>query len=400
MDLVGVQRRTLRVLVVAQFLAGFGLAAGVTVGALIAEDLLGGTDLAGLPAGLMTTGAAVSAVLVGRLSQRRGRRPGLFAGYAAATIGALGVVVATVAESVPLLLASLVVYGAGSATNLQARYAGGDLAEPGAQGRAMSTVLFATTFGAVAGPNLVGPTGHLAEAVGLPVLTGPFLLSGAGYALAGLALLVGMRPDPLVLARTRPAVDAPVVESRRGAGVLWHGAVTMVLTQLVMVAVMTMTPVHMHDHHHGLGATGFVIAVHIGGMFFPSLFTGRLVDRFGTRPVVVAAVGCLVGTGLLVSVAPPSSVASLALALGLLGLGWNLGLLAGTTMVVAASTAETRAAVQGRLDAAVSLAGATGGLTSGLVMSATSYPTLAVAGGVMALLLLPIVSRAPRTTAA
>jgi MFS family permease len=401
-DRAAVQRRTLRVLVVGQLLAGAGLAAGITVGALIAEDLLGSTELSGISAGLFTLGSAGAAVLVGRLSARRGRRPGLVLGYTAGACGAAGVVVATVLESVPLLLLGLLVYGAGSSTNLQARYAGGDLAEPASRATAISTVLFATTFGAVAGPNLLGPTGQVAVTLGLPRLSGPFLVAVLAYGLAGLVLAIWLRPDPLLAATAEP-VEQPVATSKEAPvqARLLHGAATMVLTQLVMVAVMTMTPVHMHTHHHGLGATGLVIAVHIAGMFLPSPLTGRLIDRVGTRPVVVAAVSCLLGTGLVVAVAPPSSVTSLAVALALLGLGWNLGLLAGTTMVAAATDPAGRAVVQGRLDAAVALAGATGGLSSGMVMSATSYATLAIGGGVLALALLPVVAGVrPRTTAA
>ncbi len=125
------QRRVLAVLVAAQVLSGAGLAAGITVGALLAQEMLDSTRLSGLPSGLFTAGSAVAAVLVGRVSQRHGRRPGLAAGYAAGAVGSAGVIAAAVADSAPLLFLSLFVYGAGSATNLQARYAGADLADPG-----------------------------------------------------------------------------------------------------------------------------------------------------------------------------------------------------------------------------------------------------------------------------
>ena len=161
-DVEAVQRRTLRVLLASQVLAGAGLAAGVTVGALLTEDLLGSTGLSGLSAGLFTLGSAAAAAGVGRLSERSGRRPGLAAGYAVGAVGGAGVVAAAALGSVPLLLLSFLLYGSGTATNLQARYAGADLAPPTRRGRAVSTVLVATTLGAVAGPNLVGPTGRLA----------------------------------------------------------------------------------------------------------------------------------------------------------------------------------------------------------------------------------------------
>ena len=162
------QRRTLRVLVAAQVLSGAGLAAGITVGALLAQDMLGSTSLAGLPSALFTAGSALAAVGVGRISQSHGRRPGLATGYAVGALGSAGVVLAAVLDSPVLLFVTLFVYGAGSATNLQARYAGADLADAGHRARAISTVLVATTLGGVVGPLLAAPTGHLAHMVGVP----------------------------------------------------------------------------------------------------------------------------------------------------------------------------------------------------------------------------------------
>ncbi|MFB9469272.1 MFS transporter [Nonomuraea salmonea] len=193
----------------AQILSGVGLAAGVTVGALLAQDVFSSTGLAGLPSAVGTAGSAVAAVAVGRVSQARGRRPGLAAGYLAGAAGSAGVVVAAIAGSPFLLLLALFCYGAGTATNLLARYAGADLAAPGNRARAVSTVLVATTLGGVAGPNLAAPAGDLARSLGIPTLAGPFLLAAAAYALAAAVLAVYLRPDPLLLARAlKPERDS------------------------------------------------------------------------------------------------------------------------------------------------------------------------------------------------
>src|SRR5690606_1331143 len=138
--------------------------------------------------------------LVGRSTQRLGRRLGLAYGFMAGGLGAFGVVLAAVADSVPLLFLSLFVYGSGTATNLQARYAGSDLAPEDRRGFGTSMAMVATTVGAVAGPNLVEPMGALADLVGVPILAGPFLLSGAAYGAAGVVLFVFLRPDPYLLA--------------------------------------------------------------------------------------------------------------------------------------------------------------------------------------------------------
>ena len=178
------QRRSLRVLVASQVLGGVGLGAGATVGALLAEDLFDSTELSGLSVALFTLGSAGAAWLVGSISERHGRRPGLTVGYLLGALGGLGIVLAAVLDSAALLLPSLLVYGSGTSTNLQARYAGGDLASKERRGSALSTILVATTFGAVAGPNLVAPMGGLADGWGIPRLAGPFLLASAAYAAA------------------------------------------------------------------------------------------------------------------------------------------------------------------------------------------------------------------------
>ena len=402
------QRRTLTVLLLAQILSGAGLAAGITVGALLAEQMLGSSRFSGLAIVFFTIGSAAAAVGVGRVSQSLGRRVGLSAGYLTGALGSLGVVVAANLGNVVLLFASMLVYGAGVATNLQARYAGADLAAPTRRGRAVSIVLVATAVGAIIGPNLANVTGSIAAEVGVPPLAGPFMLAGAAYAAAGLVLWILLRPDPLLLARSIAASSsskggdattgssasttssAGKLEPRRWSWAVASGAGIMIITQLIMVAIMTMTPIHIEHHGHGVGITGVVIAAHVAGMFLPSPFSGWLVDRFGYLAIAAAAGVTLVAAGLLAAWGPVDSVATLVLALVLLGLGWNLGLVSGTTVVTDAVPLATRARTQGVVDLGIALAGAGGALSAGLIVTAASYATLTLAGGLLALLIIPI----------
>lgn len=399
------QRRVLTVLVVSQVLSGAGLAAGITVGALLAEEMLGSTGLAGVPSALFTAGAALGAMGIGRVCQRWGRRPGLTLGYGVGALGSLGVVVAAVVDSVFLLLLSLFVYGAGTVTNLLARYAGADLAAPARRGRAVSTVLFATTLGAVVGPLLVSATGEVAHAWGIPRLAGPFLLALLAFTAAAAVLGTWLRPDPLLLARDLAAAgmspgDAdPTGEgpaARTDTRALATGAAVMVVTQLVMIAIMTMTPVHMRAHGHGTQAAGLVIALHVAAMFMPSPLTGVLVDRLGRLWVAAASGVTLLAAGILAAVAPPHSMAALATALVLLGLGWNFGLISGTAIVTDAVPLARRAATQGTVDVGIAMAGATGGMASGLVVAASGFPALAAGGAVLALAIVPVLALAGR----
>jgi MFS family permease len=402
------QRRTLAVLLLAQILSGAGLAAGITVAALLAEQMLGSSRWSGLPTVFFTVGSAAAAVGLGRLSQRFGRRAGLSTGYLIGALGTVGVVVAAGMGNIVLFFASMIVYGAGAATNLQARYAGADLAAPSRRGRAVSIVLVATAVGAILGPNLVSTTGMVATKIGFPGLAGPFMLAGLAYSAGALVLWLLLRPDPLLLARSiaaevssRSATPAAPSEAgavpgprQRWSWALASGAGIMILTQLIMVAIMTITPIHIEHHGHGVDVTGIVIGAHVAGMFLPSPFSGWLVDRYGYLAIAVAAGVTLLAAGLIAAWAPVDSVATLVLALVLLGVGWNLGLVSGTTLVTDAVPLETRARTQGVVDLGIALAGAGGGLSSGLIFAATSYATLTLTSGLLALLIIPIVALA------
>ncbi|MDV2686072.1 MFS transporter [Alkalihalophilus lindianensis] len=399
-------KRTLIIVVLSQIFGGAGLAAGIAVGALLAQEMLGTDSFAGVPIALFTLGSAGAALVVGQLSQRFGRRIGLAAGFLAGGFGAVGIIVAAVIDHVPLLFLSLVIYGAGTATNLQARYAGTDLANAKQRATAVSIALVATTFGAVAGPNLIEVMGEFALSIGVPALAGPFILAAASFILAGLVLLALLRPDPYILAKAiaeRQQIDEgnltnaesePMVNRNRGIMV---GAVIMVLTQMVMIAIMTMTPVHMGHHGHSMNQVGLVISLHIGAMFLPSLLTGYLVDKVGRTAMAIASGATLLASGILAAVAPPESMLGLTIALILLGLGWNFGLISGTALIVDATTPFNRAKIQGSVDVSVALSGAAGGAMSGIVVAHTSFMFLSYAGGFLALLLIPVVVWANRS---
>ncbi len=394
-------RRTLTIVILAQILGGAGLVAGITVGALIAKDMLGTDSLAGLPIALFTLGSAGAAMLIGRVSQAHSRRLGLAAGFIAGGIGAIGVIAATMLQSIVLLFISLLIYGSGTATNLQARYAGTDLANVKQRGTAVSLAMVATTFGAVAGPNLVDVMGKFAESVGVPALAGPFMLAAAAYILAGLVPLIFLRPDPLVISKALAAqpetgkhANATKKKADKGTvnkqGIML-GAAVMVISQIVMVAIMTMTPVHMGEYGHSMGQIGMVIGIHIAAMYFPSLVTGMLVDKLGRMAMALASGAVLLASGLVAAFAPGESLVLITVALALLGLGWNLGLISGTALIVDSTDLSTRAKTQGSVDVFIALAGAAGGALSGIIVAAGSFTVLSLLGGILALTLIPAV---------
>ncbi|GLX66898.1 MFS transporter [Paenibacillus glycanilyticus] len=394
--------RTLKVVILSQIFGGAGLAAGITVGALLAQAMLGTDSYSGVPTALFTLGSAIAALLVGRLSQRLSRRIGLAVGFLSGGIGAIGVVLAAVIDSVPLLFLAMLIYGGGTATNLQARYAGTDLALPEHRAKAISAAMVFTTIGAVAGPNLVDLTGRLAVSLGAPALSGPFMLAAVAYLIAGTVLLLFLRPDPLIVAKAiaeqqrmtdaRHQANQSSIQGQKGnvKGIM-VGATVMVLTQIVMIAIMTMTPVHMKHHGHSLSQVGIVIGLHVAAMYLPSPITGYLVDKFGRVIMSYMAGLTLLLSGTLAALAPGDSMLLLVIALILLGLGWNFGFISGTAAIVDATTPADRAKTQGTVDVLVALGGASGGVLSGMVVAQSSYATLSMSGAILSLILIPVV---------
>jgi len=384
-----VQRHVLRTLVVAQMLGGVGMSAGVAVGALLAEQVSGSARWAGLGGTFQILGAAVIAIPMSRVMAARGRRPGLALGYVLATVGAVGLITSGVIGNFPLLLVSSVLFGGATASTSQSRYAAADLALPAHRARDLSIVVWATTVGSVLGPNLVGPSTPVADRLGLPALTGPYVFSILGLLLAIAVVSLRLRPDPLLEARRRQVAEGddsgPAHGSvSRGLRVVAGipaarlGLVTLALGHVVMVSVMVMTPLHMSHGDAGLEVIGLVISIHIVGMFAFSPLTGMAVDRFGGRAVAVVGSGILSGATLLASASPEGGSATLGVGLFLLGLGWSCTLVAGSTMLTAAVPAIERPGAQGASDLVMGLVAGLGGALAGVVVDRASFTALAL----------------------
>ena len=398
-DRAAVQRRTLSVLSAGVALGGLGVTVGITVGGLLARDVAGSDAAAGLGQTASVLGAALVAVPLAGVSDRRGRRAGLALGYGIAMLGALVVVVAAAFSSLPLLLAGLFLFGAATSSGLQARYAAADLAEPEHRGRALSLVVWATTVGSVLGPNLAEPGDALGRSLGLPDLGGAFVLSIAVFAVVVLGALLLLRPDPLLLARRLAVGSGPVgPPSRTGAAaalrVVWAspggrlGVTAVVVSHAVMVGLMVMTPVHMGAGHGAADGTtlrviGLVISVHVAGMYLFSPVVGWLADRAG-RPATVGLGGVLLlAAGAVAGTAPPGAAVQLGVGLFLLGLGWSCGLVAGSTLVTESVPAALRPTAQGATDLLMGLGAAVAGALGGPLLAVGGFGLVALAAGVL-----------------
>jgi MFS family permease len=403
-DIARAQRRTLAVLSGAQVLGGLGVGAVAAVGGLLAAGVAGSEGAAGLASTANVVGAAIAALPLVRVTDRHGRRAGLACGLLIAAVGAAAVVVGAAGSSLPMLFLGFLLTGAATAAGLQARYAATDLARQQHRARDLSIVVWATTLGAVAGPNLADPTGLFALQLGLPELSGGYLLALLTFGAAALGVMVLLRPDPLLTARAR-AVDAgqahaPRPALRHSLSVVNRSAdarlalAAIVVAHTAMVSVMVMTPIHMQHVDVSLVIIGVVISVHILGMYAFSPLVGLASDRIGRRPVLAGGAILLLAACLVSGTAAADDSIGLGVGLFLLGLGWSCGLVAGSTLLTESVPEPERPGVQGASDLLMNTAGAVGGAVAGVIFAVATYGWLALIAAVPAALLLMWLLRA------
>ncbi|MFC8229238.1 MFS transporter [Streptomyces sp. NPDC057287] len=393
-DLPALQRRTSSVLIGSQILGGLGVAIGIALAPVLAAEVSGSEALSGLAPTASVAGTALLSLPLAALMASRGRRPGLVLAYLIGALGACLVVTATVVDSFPLLLLGMAGFGAGSSANLQARFAAADLAEPDRRGRAISTVIWATTIGSVLGPNIAAPAGRAFRGTAVPETAGPFAWAAGIFLLTGLLVAALLRPDPLLTARALAPQDSGSAANRslragiaavRASPMARLALVTIAVSHTVMVSIMVMTPVHLGHHGADIQLIGLVISVHIAGMYAFSPVMGRLADKAGRLPVIGLSAGLLCCAAVLAGTSGGGH-ARTAAGLFVLGLGWSAGLVGGSALLTESVPQAARAAAQGLSDLTMNTAAGIGGAVAGVIVSGLGYGWL---NAIAACLLLP-----------
>ena len=374
------QRRTLRVLASAQVVNGIGVSSTIAAGSLLVNSMAHNDSIAGLAQTMLVLGAAFMAIPLARLTASGGRRRALLSGYIIAVVGALLVVVAGSQRWLIPTLAGILLLGAASASSYQARFAAIDLATPATKSRDLSLVVWGSTVGSVAGPNLLAPAGHLAASLSLPKLTGPYVVAAAAIAVSVVIVGLFLRPDPYLVAREQSGVAntnrSPLLATLRHIAQrpdALLGAAAISFGHLAMISVMVMTPVHMKHMDLSLTVIGLVISIHVLGMFAFSPVVGWLADRIGPRRVVQVGVVALLLATVVAGTAPEMGTTHLMVGLFLLGLGWSCTLIAGSTLLSSGVDDSFRSSSQGASDLIMNLMGAFGGIFGGVVISVLSY---------------------------
>ncbi|MGZ6256093.1 MAG: MFS transporter [Candidatus Limnocylindria bacterium] len=395
--------RALATYFTAAALTSIAYIATFTVASLAAPEMTGSAGSSGWPSAIAVAGTALAASLLSSVMARRGRRAGIVLGLVVAVIGGAVAVVAVMAASLLLLLVGSALVGFGNAAMNLSRYAAADLFPVERRAGALGFVVWGSTIGAVVGPNLVAPAGALAPNLGLLPLAGgfgmAFVFLVAALAVATLGPRAPIQPHLDEPTRTvgrarmsQPRLLGELIRKPVGRTAL----VALVTSQLVMTLVMTMTPYHLHAEGQGLETVGLVISAHTFGMFAFSPMSGRLTDRFGANPMILTGFSVLGIAGVLAAVMPDSG-AGLAIPMFLLGVGWNLGFVAGSSLLASEAPLGDRARLQGASDAVVWATAAVASFSSGYVVANASYAFLAVVGAGVAALLGAVVIRDMRT---
>jgi len=368
----------------------------VTVSSLIAEQVTGSASLSGLPNAVGTIGTAAGAATLSALSFRIGRRKTFSLGFAIAVVGAILAATSVGVGSLAVLLVASAVIGFGRSVSQLARFAAGDLREKEHRASAISLIVWASTIGAVAGPLLLGPTSDLASRAGFDPLIGPIAVGVIGFSIASVLMFIRLRPEPLTLTiapeSEHPGEASPLREIF-SIPTVQLAMVALVTSQFVMVLIMTMTPIHIRNHGGSLGTIGVVMMAHTLGMFAIAPLTGKLVDRYGPRKIIMLAVATLLVSSLVAAGAPTASTAVLVVGLFVLGVGWNFGFVAASTELQIGLPIADRLKIQGIADSITWISGGFGAAVSGVILGASSYVVLAAIGVVFSLAPIPFIRR-------
>ena len=392
-ELSKVARKITWVLFAAQSLASAGFIASATISPILAAKLADDRAWATLPTAVYLLSGALSASAWGYIMDRIGRRNAIVVSLVIGILGNILVLAAIPASSFLFVTLGLILMGITSAAIGLARFAAAEVNAPEQRGRAISTVVFGGVVGSILARVSAVPMGDLAISIGMDELAGAYIATLVLFAIATVIVFFGLRPDPRDLgkevARLHPELESrPEGESRPIGQILRQPAaltavIAMALGQVVMVAIMVITSLHMEDHQHARSDIYSVISAHTFGMFFFSVISGRLADKWGRGIVILIGASTLLLACILAPISP--NVLPLGISLFLLGLGWNFCFVGGSALLADQLSPLERSRTQGTSDLLVGLASAIISLSSGFIFEAAGYTVIAIIAGVLAL---------------
>jgi len=391
-DFSKLARKITWVLFANQSLASAGFIAAATINSILGAQLGGSDYWTGVPSAVYLVGGAFAASVWGIIMDRIGRRNAMVWGLLIGVAGNALVLFAIGASSLILFLIGMLLMGITNAVVVLGRFAAAEVNPPEKRGEAISQVVWGGTFGAIVGPLLVGPMGSFVKTLGMNELAGAYLATLIMFGIASIVVAIGLRPDPRELGKEIAALypqQSSHEKTRTLREIMRQPAAltaltSMVVGQVVMVGLMVITSLHMNHHQHGLTDISHVIQAHTIGMYAFSVVTGYLVDKWGRRTVILSGAGMLLLACIMAPLSP--DVFPLAVALFFLGLGWNFCFVGGSTLLADQLSPAERSRTQGFNDLMVGMASAVASLGSGFIFAATSFTTISIVAGVLALI--------------
>jgi MFS family permease len=232
---------------------------------------------------------------------------------------------------------------------------------------------------------------------GFPEFAGPYGIGFTVLVLAAILILSGLKPEPRDIGRELASIhpeSVPLQMTRSLAEIVRQpgvvvSIVTMVFAQMVMMVPMSITSVHMKAHQHPLTAVSLVISAHTLGMYAFSIFSGKLTDRWGRKPMIILGSILLILSCLMA--APSVGLLPLTAALFLLGLGWNFAYVAGSTLLADQLSPKERSKSQGFNDLLLNLASAGSQVGSGVIYAIGGFGLMGLSAAIMAVVPLILV---------
>lgn len=368
-------RRRLLLLALAQILSSTAVGLCITIASVTALELSGTEAVAGLAQTSMVVGATLLTLPVSWIAARRGRRASLVFAFGAAAVGSAVSLAGVIAGSWPVLLLGMIGIGAGSVAGLAIRFAAADGVSGASVPRAIGFVMWASTVGAIVGPNAVAP---IARVLGFEPPVAVFAV------LVGLFVL-----GALMLAFFVPDVVPPEGHGQKGPGIraqfglLWsrpdarRALWLAMMSHAAMVGLMAMAPVHLHHMDEPLSVVGLIISLHMVSMYILSPLFGSLVARLGAARVGMLGLLTNIAGAVILALAPTGNALVFGMGLSVIGFGWSMGMISASTIVTLTVPAENKTSAQGVLDLGVNLAGGLGSVLAGAVVAGWGYPTLA-----------------------
>lgn len=381
---LGLRRRSMGALFTAVALITTAMTSASTAGTLLVSQT-NGPAWSGLPQALGIIGTASGALSAGTLIARRGKRTALLTMFGLAVLGAAIAFWSAITATLPTLAIGMVLLGFGNGGAQLARYVAADLYPAERTGSGLSAIVWAGTVGAVGGPAMIAPVADAAKSVGLPELAGPYGFAALAMATAAAASAALPRELNVPEAHAQARLSLTKIRAELSRRDTLTPLAAMVAAQMTMVAVMTITPVQLHEHGHGLGVVGGVIGVHMFGMFALAPLSGRISDRWGSGITINIGIATLVVSTAVGFALPTEHTVGLPVALFLLGYGWNLVFVGGSSALSHALSAEHRSRLRGVVDACVWGSSGLAGLMSGQLFINGGFALVTLAGAAVAL---------------